>query len=219
MSEFTESFRLETKRRSSKSLQSTSLERLFQDGGIGQQSVSKTTYIRTGALYLRSGARQSASALGDRSTLPIKESLREQLFWALAKNKILYSQFASHLDRRWRDYTFRELDRLMDSEEWDNEALLSKDSFWTFLRFTTFSKPKALPCLAMTTNGNLVATWYGDKQESVNLEFQAGDQVRWFVSHVTEEFLEVASGTCLVARVTALLSPFGAASWMNRDGT
>jgi hypothetical protein len=103
-------------------------------------------------------------------------SLAEQLFDNAAELKIAASQVAMHLKQEWRETIFKQLNRLLDFDSWqDDSAFIQKPTFLTFLRFVLYASPTRLASLGVGPNGNILAAWnYGGQQIAV--EFLSDDQ-------------------------------------------
>jgi hypothetical protein len=103
------------------------------------------------------------------------QSLEETLFDNAAELKIAVSQVAMHLAPGWRNVIFKQLDRLLDAENWDDESTLIKmPSFLTFLRFIVFSAPTRFPSLGVSPKGYILAAWTCAPHQ-IAVEFFASD--------------------------------------------
>ncbi len=140
-------------------------------------------------------------------------SLQEQLFDATAEVKILTSQVAMHFENEWRERLFRQLDRLHDPDEWDEEDLpLNRMSFSTFLKAFFALRPTVRPGLGLTNNGNLIAAWTKDKNR-LTLQFMPSGRVKWVISRWADEEMDQVAGDTPVQRLSAALEPYGPNAW------
>ncbi len=95
---------------------------------------------------------------------PKKAPLEERLYNAQAACKIRTATVAMHLDHDWRIRFFRQLDNLMDIDNWEKDDLPVTDaSFATLLRMLLFIRPKRRPGLGITNDGNIIAAWTAGK--------------------------------------------------------
>jgi len=143
------------------------------------------------------------------------KSIDEQLYDALAAFKIRTATVAMHLDRDWRAKLFKQLDSLLDSENWDRDDLTPKlASFSTFLRLLTLLRPSKRPGVNATHDGNLIATWTsgGDR---LTIECLAGDIVRWHLSARIDDEVERAAAVTPLPRLAEVLKPYHPARWFD----
>lgn len=127
-------------------------------------------------------------------TAPITFSVPNRVLLDLAANaeelssrafalKSQTSLFASHLTSGWRAGLFGDLDRILDSEEWEfADRLPSVESFTTFMRLVTYLQKVRRPGLGVTPAGMVVAMW-ADGQASLSIECLPDDHVRWVLSY------------------------------------
>ncbi len=140
--------------------------------------------------------------------------IEELLYDALAAAKIYTSQVAMHMDRLWRDKLFKQLDSLLDQEEWVEEDVpLQRASFATFLKIMFLFKPGKRPGLGLSVTGNLIGAWTeGDRQ--LTIECLANDVVRYVFSHPVDGHIERTAGETTVPRLCAVLAPYEVAAWL-----
>ena len=140
---------------------------------------------------------------------PKRASLEEQLFEARATAKILASRVAMYMEDEWRRKLYRQLDSLLDVDEWmEGERPLVGDSFNTFLRLMLFLKPRRRPGFGLTSDGNLLALWAKDDAR-ITLECRPDDQVRFVASHRIEGERETGAIDTTIARIPELARSFG----------
>jgi len=139
-----------------------------------------------------------------------------ELFEALVKFKVLTSQVAMHLDDDWRTRLFRQLDSLLDVNEWDNDDQPpTAESFHTFLKMILSRGIEVRPGLGASADGHLIAAWtVGDAK--LTIECLPSDQVRWSVARTVEEKRERAAGIGMLKRLSAVLQPFDPQVWFLR---
>jgi hypothetical protein len=136
--------------------------------------------------------------------------LPERLFDALAAFKQKTSIIAAgHFDDDERARLFRQLDSLLDVENWDSsDAITTEASFTTLLRLVLFLGGRR-PALGSTSSGNFIATWTegGDR---LTIECRPNDHVRWVLTQYTDGQRESAAGETTSRRLPELLAPYDA---------
>lgn len=141
------------------------------------------------------------------------ESIEEKLYEARAKCKVKISQIAMHLKDDWRLGLYKQLDSLMDFENWDEDDLpISLESFSTFLRAMTYMKPEMRPGLGVSVDGNLIGAWTEGKSR-LTVEFKKNDKVRWVLSQYIDDERESAAGETDSRRLKSNLSPYSPEQW------
>ncbi len=144
---------------------------------------------------------------------PPESLLEERLYDARAACKIKTAAVAMHIDHDWRIRFFRQLDNLMDIDNWEKDDLPVKDaSFATLLRMLLFIKPKRRPGLGITNDGNILAAWTVGK-DRLTIEYRAADQVRWVVVIYDGEERESAAGEAYLPRLMDVLAPYKPQRW------
>lgn len=144
---------------------------------------------------------------------PPKSLLEERLYDARAACKIKTATVAMHLDHDWRIRFFRQLDNLMDIDNWEKDDLPVTDaSFATLLRILLFIKPKRRPGLGITNDGNILAAWTVGK-DRLTIEYRAADHVRWVVVIYDGEERESAAGEAHLPRLMDVLAPYKPQRW------
>lgn len=93
--------------------------------------------------------------------------------------KVAVSRLAMHLSDRYRIGLFREVDRLLDFENWDdNSSLGDIRSFETFLRAVLYNRIRKIPSLGIS-QGRILAAWRGrEDAQSLYVEFLPDDRVK-----------------------------------------
>lgn len=141
------------------------------------------------------------------------ENIEEMLYEARAKCKVKISQIAMHLKDEWRLGLYKQLDSLMDFENWDDDDLpVSLESFSTFLRAMAYMKPEMRPGLGASVDGNLIGAWTEGKSR-LTVEFKKNDKVRWVLSQYIDDERESAAGETDSRRLRNNLSPYSPEQW------
>ncbi|MBW8303008.1 MAG: hypothetical protein K0M78_03510 [Brevundimonas sp.] len=105
----------------------------------------------------------------------------ERIFDRLVAFKVNTSQLAMHLQEAWRSGLFKQLDYLLDADDWDYEDRLpTVESFKTFLRMIIALGEVRRPSLGSTSAGDIIAAWT-QGQDRLTVECLSDDQVRWVV--------------------------------------
>ena len=142
-------------------------------------------------------------------------SLPEKLFDSAANCKILFSHLTRYFQEDWRNGIFKQLDHLLDSENWDEEDIpIKPESFRTLLRLLILLKARKRPGFGASYDGNIIANWEIDKN-SLTLECYEYDKVRWIVSYQTSNMpeREYAFGSCQIERLQQNLSSYNPKQW------
>lgn len=142
-------------------------------------------------------------------------SLAERLFDSRSGFKVAFATVAMHLSKDWRDRLFRQIDSLLDPDEWDErDAPVGRASSLTFIRLMLFLRPFRRPGLGVSHEGHLVAAWTSDSGR-LTLVCRPDDQIRWLVSRRMEDGqIETAAGDTVVARLKEVIEPYQPASWL-----
>ena len=119
----------------------------------------------------------SSSSAGDTvSTVPGAD-LEDMLFENRASLKIAVSKVAMHLSSEWREVLFRQLDTLLQLDNWEDgdSTLIEQSTFMTFLKFVIYAKPSRLPSLGVSVRGHLLVAW-SKNGEHLSIEYLPNDQ-------------------------------------------
>ena len=137
------------------------------------------------------------------------------LFDALAGYKIETSRISMHLDKDVRIRLFRQLDSMLDEEEWDpRDPPPSLASFRTFLRMMLRINPERRPGLGAGHAGNIVAAWTVGKNR-LTVECQPNDKIRWVLSREVDGTVERAAGESSAGRLKDVLVPYLPKIWFS----
>lgn len=118
-----------------------------------------------------------------------------------------------HLPKEWRDALFKQLDSLLDADEWDSRDVPPMaQSQMTFIRLLLALKPKRRPGLGATQDGNLIAAWTVGA-ERLTIECLSNDHVMWSLSRARGEEIERAAGTNTIQRMCDILTPYEPSVW------
>lgn len=167
--------------------------------------------------YLRAptdGLRPAQRVVPTKNRLITKASSKEeQLYDALAQFKVYTSQVAMHFKGDWRQRFFKQLDNLLDAENWeDADTVPNMASFVTLLRLLLAIEPEKRPGLGATATGTIVATWR-DGDSRLLVECQSADKIRWSLSLPGIDGLERAAGVSNLLRLCAILAPYEPQRW------
>ena len=154
------------------------------------------------------------SVVGRNLTAPRTRSLAEKLFDVRATCKITTRQYAMLFDPDWHTRFFRQIDQLMDADEWDAaDEPVTKDSFATLLRLLMLLRHNRRPSLGIANNGSIVATWFNKSDDRVSVECLPKDRIRWIVTVRLDEGRESAAGETQLDRLLTNLEPYNPQHW------
>ena len=146
-----------------------------------------------------------------------KKSIEDRLFDAKANAKIFTSQVAMRIQDNWRKQLYRQLDSLLDADEWmEGDEPLAIGSYQTFLRLMFVIRPKIRPGLGLTTDGHLMATWHAGEARLTIYCF-ANDTLRYVLSHVVDGKRQAHAGDASIERLTEWIAPFQPEQWFGRE--
>jgi hypothetical protein len=161
---------------------------------------------------------ESNSTSSETTRRPQRETLAEALYDARAKAKE-YTATTLHTAKEWRDGLFRQLDLLLDVDEWaEGDLVLAQPSFATFIRVMFALRPHVRPGLGISADGHLIASWTCGR-DRLTLECRAEDKIRWVVSQTIDEEVERAAGTTTVSRLAEVLQPYPISVWLRHGST
>jgi hypothetical protein len=172
-----------------------------------------TTAIRQVLSEFALARSPGAIAHGRLAQYPATATLEERLYDARAACKIRIATVSMHLDHDWRIRLFRQLDNLMDIDNWEKDDLPVTDaSFNTLLRMLLFIRPKRRPGVGITNDGNIIAAWTAGKNR-LTIECRGADQIRWVVVIYDGEERESAAGEAYLPRLMDVLAPYKPQRW------
>jgi len=144
-------------------------------------------------------------------------SIEDKLHDANVSCKTKTASIAMHVSEEWLTLFFKQLDNLMDPENWEEEDTpITEKSFNTLLRMLLFIAPKNRPGLGATDTGNIIATWTNDK-DRLTIECLPDDKVRWVLSSYITGNRESAAGVTSLRRLLIVLGPYDHKHWFNDD--
>jgi hypothetical protein len=153
-----------------------------------------------------------------RGTAGAGKSIQEKLFDALANFKIFTSQVAMHFDLQNRDKLFKQLDSLLDAEEWPEGDLVPElASFRTLLRTVLVIRPKKMPGLGASSRGRFVAAWIAGA-DRLTIECFSNDRLRWSLSVTEESERRAAAAESSLKHLIAEIAPYGPERWFSQNG-
>ncbi|MBU1211274.1 MAG: hypothetical protein KJ587_08385 [Alphaproteobacteria bacterium] len=169
---------------------------------------------RAKAMQFNQPAQRTYEELSAESDL----SLEERLFDVRAACKIEARKFSMLFEPDWHKKLFRQLDLLMDPEEWDSEdSPVSKNSFITFIRMSMILRNARRPGIGIANDGHILATWSIRRNDRLTVECLPQDRVRWIVSVPLKEETESAAGVTSLHRLLANLEPYKPEHWFAHE--
>lgn len=120
-----------------------------------------------------------------------------------------------HRSSDWRAGIFRQLDLLLDEENWEPIDELPNDaSYLTAIRLLIYLGDVRRPGLGLTHDGHVVLSWSADR-DHLTIECRPSDAVRWMISHtLPDETREQAAGQSYAARVPAVIAAYEPGRWL-----
>jgi len=184
-------------------------------GGATFPGVLPLERLATGAVSIAPPKPNATPTIGDVTSISKGEaSLEEQLFDAKAAAKIVTSRVAMRIGHEWRRRLYRQLDSLLDIEEWlAEDTPLRTESFTTFLRLMFVLKPEVKPGLGVTATGELLAMWDSSDASRLTLECLPHDVIRWVLSVPIEDRRESAAGETTIQRARDVLAAYEPNRW------
>jgi hypothetical protein len=142
------------------------------------------------------------------------EQRPEKLFDALASFKVLTSQVAMHIDIDVRNKLFKQLDELIDQEEWDdNDDIPEISSYRTLLRTILIMNPIKIPGLGINSSGRLLAAWLTGP-DRLTIECFPQDRLRWSLSVNDSGERRTAAAESHLKYFLDEIAPFGSKRWV-----
>lgn len=149
-----------------------------------------------------------------RTSFKSSDEIEDRLSSAKELAKVEIAKIATRISPEWRTNLFWQLDALLDADDWDNgdDQVLSIKSWQCFLKGLFVLRSERLPGLGLADGGNIVASWGKDAQH-LDIEFKAGDQVRWVLAAQIEGEMERAAGRTSIFRLRDVLIPYSPERW------
>ena len=151
---------------------------------------------------------------------PVNTTIEETLFDNRGLLKTIAVKYGlSYIDPLVKEQLFKQIDWLLDVEDWEEEdTLANPNTFKTLMKFILNTNPVQSPYLGLADSGNIIATWINNDNK-LRLECMANDCVKWFVSCVFDGKNERTYGeTYSLERLQAVLKPFENAGWFKENG-
>ena len=177
--------------------------------GIGASDASRLIQQSSMHLWKPQGSEEGKTAAKP-------SSLEEQLFDSRAQFKVMTAQIAMHIDPIWRTKLFKQLDSLLDAEEWPEEDVPpSIGSYRTLIRLLLLLKPAKKPGFGASHDGHMVAAWTAGLNR-LTVECCPRDQIRWsIVREIEADETERAAGKSRIERLPEILAPFRPEVWFS----
>jgi hypothetical protein len=134
---------------------------------------------------------------------------------ALASAKRELSRVSMHLPLGWHAGLNRQLDLLLDADEWDSADRTPKSgAFVTLLHVLLVVQPEIRPGLGAGTRGTYLASW-AKGENRLTVECLPNDAVRWVLARHHGDAVERAAGETTIARLPAVLAPYDPEIWFS----
>lgn len=141
------------------------------------------------------------------------KSNSERAFDQLVTLKLATANYSMHLQNAWRTGLFKQLDRLLDEDEWDfSDEMPSEGSFKTFLRLIIHNQVKLMPGIGATSDGKIIAAWTSGK-DRLTVECLADDTVRWVLATYENGRRISSASTGPVSALRKYLAPAKPEKW------
>lgn len=133
----------------------------------------------------RTKADNSASRSG-LSSVASSENIEFQLFENRSNLKQMISKIAMHMKDDVRRDFFKQIDNLLDIEEFtEDDSLINPRSFHSFLNFFAVTSGLKRIALTVAPSGNTVASWLSN-DESLHIEFLSNGMAVAIASLINE---------------------------------
>ncbi len=125
------------------------------------------------------------------------------------------SLISMHLPSGWYQGLNRQLQLLLDPEEWDASDLPPRaTSFATLLHALLILRPGRRPGLGSGAKGFFAAMWTSGRDQ-LTIECLPNDMVRWVLSYELNGQIERGGGECSVDRLPEVLRPYRPDRWLS----
>jgi hypothetical protein len=132
------------------------------------------------------------------------QGLEERIFNSVVQLKVSIAQFAMHLSSDERERIFRQLDDVINVDDWHDEDELPKvESFRDLLRWAIHSSLYGWTSFGVADDGNILVAW--DRPSArLTANFNGDGQVRWtsWVRSSSGTEAAHAAGKCPLAYFT-----------------
>lgn len=148
---------------------------------------------------------------------PPTAALADRLAAARAGCKHSARPFVMLFDRDWHPGLFRQIDALLDIEDWEEgNALPDADSFATLLTLMMTLRRWRRPGLGLTHAGHFVATWSRSATDRLIVECLPDGRLRWTatVPSAGSRISAAADRAIAPNALLATLAPFDPEHWL-----
>jgi hypothetical protein len=122
------------------------------------------------------------------------QSFRETIFNALVQLKVGVAEYAMHLAPDVRAKIFKDLDDLLNVNDWYEDDVLPKFlSFRDFLKWTIYSKRFNWLSLGFSEEGNVLAAWKSEKG-MLTASYDGAGRVWWTMAITVDGELNHVAG-------------------------
>ncbi len=150
----------------------------------------------------------TSAPLGVSSDVNRSAPLAEQLRNRNSELKRMIAIVAMHLDDAWRNMLLSSLDRLLDSDDWDDGFdVPDLQSFSTLLRAIVYLHPTKRPGVGLSQRGTFLSAWRQESDRLV-LEYLPEDEIRWVINRTIDGEKESGAGTSQIHRIPEVIAPY-----------
>ncbi len=141
-------------------------------------------------------------------------TLDNRIFNETSFYKTYTAAVAMHLTGEWRDNFFKQIDRLIDPENWDDEdELISRASFQTLIKLVTLPNVTVRPSINVSQFGDAMATW-ARPEGRLTVYCRPNENIQWVVQSEENGFWESATGQTHLSRLLPAIEPYGVTKWL-----
>jgi hypothetical protein len=122
----------------------------------------------------------------------------------LVQLKVAVAEFATHLTREQREQIFRQLDNVINPDDWhDGDELPKGPAFRDLLRWSIHSKLYNWASIGVSEEGHILVAWISSRAR-LTANFGGDGQVRWTSRVQTSSKSEpaIAAGRCSLVYFT-----------------
>jgi hypothetical protein len=128
--------------------------------------------------------------------IPHEASFEEKLFDVRVKLKVLVAQYAMHVSEPDRDRIFKQLDDIINIEDWHVEDVFPKhEAFQELLKWSIYSHDYDWTSLGVSDQGDILVSWITDSA-LLTANLAGKGVVRWTARIKSQTGLEHAAGSC-----------------------
>lgn len=127
-------------------------------------------------------------------TTPIQPNFQQRVFDAGVEMKVAVSSYAMHLTPETRVKLFRDLDEVVNVDDWYEEDVLPNAvSFRDFLKWTIYSKRYNWLSIGFSDEGNILVPWKSE-HGLLTATFRGDSRVLWTAARRSPEGETYAAG-------------------------